>query len=140
LERGPVVLSFFLGGWSPYCALAMRAMQAWLPQFERFGAQVVAIAPEAMTEELLDYRVVIDREGAVARKFGIVVRLAGEIIEVYRQLGFNVPPVKGRDEMFVPLPATFVIDRQRTIRYAFVNPDFRRRAEPADIAAALATI
>jgi len=31
LERGPIVLSFFLGGWSPYCALAMRAMQAWLP-------------------------------------------------------------------------------------------------------------
>jgi peroxiredoxin len=82
----------------------------------------------------------VDPENRVARKFGVVVRLAGEIVEVYRQLGFNVPPAKGRDDRLVPLPATFVIDRHRTIRYAFVNADFRRRAEPADIAAALATI
>ena len=140
LERGPVVLSFFLGSWSPYCTLTMRAMQAWLPQFERFGAQVVAIAPDPIPDPILDYRVIIDPENKIARQFGVVVRLAGEIVNVYRQLGFDVPPAKGRDDRLVPLPATFVIDRQRVIRYAFVNPDFRRRAEPAEIAAALASI
>jgi peroxiredoxin len=37
----------------------------------------------------------------------------------------------------LPLPATYVIDRDGKIVYAFVETDYTKRAEPSDILAAL---
>ena len=41
------------------------------------------------------------------------------------------------DGGFIPLPATYVVDRAGIVRYAFVDIDFTRRAEPAAVVAAL---
>ena len=117
LDRGPVVMSFHLGEWFPYCALAMRAMREWQPEFEKFDAQTVFTS-----------------DNRVARKFGVVMPFHDDVAKIYRDLGFDAPLAQ---TSFVPLPATFIIDRRRVIRYAFVNPDYRRRAEPSQIARAL---
>ena len=46
LAAGPLVVSFFRGGWCPYCAATMQTMQAALPSIEAAGARFVAIWPE----------------------------------------------------------------------------------------------
>lgn len=120
LPRGPVVMSFYLGEWFPYCALANRATREWQPEFETFDAQIV------LTTDI-----------RIARRLGIVMPFHKDVASIYRGLGFDVPFT---ETTFVPLPATFVIDRRRVIRYAFVNPDYRRRAEPSDIADVLARL
>ena len=38
------------------------------------------------------------------------------------------------------MPATFVIDQSGVIRYAFVNVDFTRRAEPEEIVGVLSDL
>ena len=38
------------------------------------------------------------------------------------------------------MPATYVLDRGGTVSYAFVDADFKRRAEPAAILAALRSV
>jgi peroxiredoxin len=37
----------------------------------------------------------------------------------------------------LPLPATYVIDQADTVQWAFVDTDYTKGAEPADILAAL---
>ena len=120
LQRGPVVMNFYVGEWFPYCSLSNRAMREWLPEFEKFDAQVVRT-----------------NDVSVARKFGVVMPFQDDVARIYRDLGFDAPFTK---TTFVPLPATFVIDRRRVIRYAFANPDYRRRAEPSEIADVLAQL
>jgi peroxiredoxin len=120
LQRGPVVMSLYVGEWFPYCALTNRAMQESLPEFEKFDAQLV------LTSNI-----------RVARKLGVVMPFQNDVGRIYRDLGFGVPFT---ETTFVPLPAAFVIDRRRLIRYAFVNPDYRRRAEPSQIADVLAQL
>jgi len=39
----------------------------------------------------------------------------------------------GNSGWFIPIPATFVVDQSGLIRYAFVNVDFTRRAEPEEV-------
>ena len=40
LATGPVVLSFYRGGWCPYCNLELRALQHVLPEITRRGAKL----------------------------------------------------------------------------------------------------
>lgn len=46
LAQGPVVLTFYRGGWCPYCNLQLRAYQDILPEIERLGASLVAVSPQ----------------------------------------------------------------------------------------------
>jgi len=43
----------------------------------------------------------------------------------------------GSDSWFLTVPATFAIDREGIVRFAFVEPDFRLRADPEEVIAAL---
>src|SRR6185437_1429159 len=46
LDRGPVVISFYRGGWCPFCNLELRGLQRVLPEIVRMGASLVAISPQ----------------------------------------------------------------------------------------------
>jgi peroxiredoxin len=46
LSAGPVVLSFYRGGWCPYCNIELRGLQRVLPEIQGFGASLVAISPQ----------------------------------------------------------------------------------------------
>ncbi len=45
LERGPVILTFYRGGWCPYCNLELRAYQRLLPEISGLGANLLAVSP-----------------------------------------------------------------------------------------------
>ena len=46
LAKGPVVVTFYRGGWCPFCNLELKAYQAVLPRIVAAGASLVAISPE----------------------------------------------------------------------------------------------
>jgi peroxiredoxin len=46
--------------------------------------------------------------------------------------------MNGSEVWELPVPATYVIDRDGVIRYAFVDLNHRARAEPADVVAVAA--
>ncbi|MFE3521624.1 peroxiredoxin family protein [Streptomyces sp. NPDC059161] len=66
--------------------------------------------------------------------------LSDELGALHDTFGFDLQRVNGGHSRTLPLPATYVIDRDRTIRWAFVDTDYTVRAEPADILAALDTL
>jgi peroxiredoxin len=147
LADGPVVLSFYRGGWCPYCNLELRALQHSLPAFKGLGASLVAVSPQNPDASLstaernaLEYPVLSDAGSAVAKAFGIAFDLAEELRPVYAAFGHALPDLNGDDSWVLPIPATYVIDRDRTIVLAYVDTDYRTRLEPADIVATLAVL
>ena len=52
LKNGPVVLSWYRGGWCPYCNIQLRYLQKYLPQFKALGAILVALSPELPDKSL----------------------------------------------------------------------------------------
>ena len=114
-------------------------------EIEAAGASVVAISPElpdhvAGTVETtgVAFEVLSDHRNAVARRFGVVYQFPPELVELYRD-GFKKDLMlwNATDAYELPVPATFVVLRDATIRFAFVDPDFTKRLEPADIVCAL---
>jgi peroxiredoxin len=149
LRQGPVVISFYRGGWCPYCNLELRALQAVLPEIQARGARLIAISPELPDESLstrerneLAFPVLSDLGSTVAQSFGITFDLAAELRPIYTRFGHALPDRNGSAESggsgwVLPVPATFVIDGDGIVRLAFVDTNYRRRLDPAAILAAL---
>lgn len=144
LTKGPAVVCFYRGGWCPYCNLELRALQQALPKIRAFGAELVAISPQTPDESLstaekndLAFLVLSDVGSLVAKAFGIAFELAEELRPIYTQNGHALPDKNGDESWMLPVPATYVIDRDRMIELAFIDVDYRNRLEPAEILAAL---
>ena len=127
LARGPVVVSFFRGEWCPFCRIMLAALAEELPKIEAAGGTLLALTPEtgglALTMKTFHnarFEVLCDVD------FG--VGLAA---------GLNFPERHGNAAWCIPVPATFVLDRDGRVAWRFVDADFSHRAEPADIIAAL---
>ena len=123
----------------------MRAYQQVLDEIRAAGAELVAVSPELPDNSLstaekneLGFEVLSDLGNRVARAYGLVFRLSDEVIRVFReQLGNDLARHNGDDSWQLPVPATFVIGQDGIVQLAFVDPDYKRRLEPAEILAAL---
>lgn len=147
LASGPVVLNFYRGGWCPYCNLELRALQRALPELAAEGATLIALSPQTPDESLstaekndLAFPVLSDTGSRVARSYGIAFNLADELRPIYTSFGQALPDRNGDDSWMLPLPASYVIDRDGIIAFAYVDVDFRNRLEPATITAVLAAL
>jgi peroxiredoxin len=144
LARGSLVINFFRGNWCPYCRQTLKALEAVLPEIEAAGGQLVALTPDtghhlADTKRVqrISYEVLSDVDGAVGLQFGVLFRAPAAYREVLAGYGIDLAERHGNDGGFIPLPATYVVDRDGIVRYAFVDIDFTRRAEPSAVVAAL---
>jgi peroxiredoxin len=148
IEAGPVVVVFYRGEWCPYCNLQLRSLQDWLPRYAELGASVVAISPQAPDHGLavadkhaLGFPVLSDLDQSVAATYKVKFTLTGDLEDLQVNVFGNDPATQNADgTRSLPVPATFVIDRDRVVRAAFVSPDWRVRAEPADIETALRSL
>ncbi|MFJ9155011.1 peroxiredoxin-like family protein [Streptomyces sp. NPDC102270] len=147
LNDGPVVLTFYRGAWCPYCNIALRSLQEHHEAMTARGARLVAVSPQIPDESLtltekhdLAFDVLSDIGSETAKQYGLAFGLPDDLAAVYDKLGFDLQRVNDGHPRTLPLPATYVIDRDGTIRWAFVDTDYTTRAEPADIIATLDTL
>ena len=144
LKKGPVVISFYRGAWCPYCNLELKALNDYLPQFKTKSAQLVAISPQLPDQTLttaqkneLEFDVLSDVRNKVAQQFGLLFTLDRRIQELYTGFGIDFEQTYGDKTYQLPLPATYVINQNGIITYAFLNEDYTLRAEPSDVMTAL---
>jgi peroxiredoxin len=140
LATGPVVLTFFRGAWCPYCDLTLRAYQEVLASVQSLRATLVAVSPQSIEQTLaqiqksaLAFPVIADADNAIARSYGLVYRVSSAMESLLRGFGVELPIVNAVDSWELPVPATYVIDTSGTVRYAFVDADYRKRLEPLEL-------
>lgn len=149
LSKGPLVVSFYRGGWGPYCNFALRALQHVLPEIEDLGAHLVAISPEHSNYSLstvgkngLGFDVLTDDGLRFANELGIVWKVPEEILEWHEQhFRVFIEEFNGkgnRDEL--PIPATFVINQDGIVTWRFVEAEYWKRAEPKEVLDAVRSI
>ena len=144
LNEGPVVLSFYRGGWCPFCNLELQALQALLPEIKALGANLIGISPEtpdnSMTtveKQQLQFDVLSDVGNNTARDYGLIFTVYEEMRPLYLKWGLDVPASNGDDSWELPVPATYIIDTNCVARTAHVDKDYTKRMEPGQILAAL---
>lgn len=143
LDKGPVVLTWYRGGWCPYCNITLQELQEQIPEFDALNATILALTPEVPDSSIstkeknnLDFEILSDIGNKVGKQYGVVFELTEEVATLY-QAGFGLHEFNGDESNELPLAATYVIDQQGKIQYAFLNEDYRNRAEPSDILSAI---
>ncbi len=68
---------------------------------------------------------------------GLVSRLRDDLQAIYRRGGYDLALINDDDSWELPTPATFIVDQEGTIRWAFIDPNYMKRAEPNDLVAVL---
>lgn len=139
LNKGKVVLTWYRGNWCPYCNLTLQALQEELSNFEAHGATLIALTPELPDESIstsekhnLQFEVLSDVGNKVAKEYGIVFQLTDEVAEMYKQ-SFELNNHNGDESNTLPLAATYIINETGEIIYAFLDADYRNRAEPSEL-------
>ena len=118
LSKGRLVLSFVRGRWCPFCVSQMEAMNLMVPQIEQEGATLAAVSPQTVKQSYfmhdqhkLRFALLSDGENKVARQFGLTYRVPAMQEAVYRRAFVNLPFTNGDDSWELPIPATYIIDR-----------------------------
>jgi peroxiredoxin len=144
LARGPLVVTFFRGGWCPYCSTTLEALEAVLPALQRTGGTLVAMTPETGGRALamkrdrgLHYEVLVDVDLAIAMAFGIVFRTPPLYAALLRRRGVDLGERSGNPAWLLPVPAAFLVGADGVVARSWVNIDFTQRAEPTEIIEAL---
>jgi len=141
---GPVVVSFYRGGWCPFCSLEMAHLGRAREAIERAGARIVAISPQTpeasgATDAKLHpgFPLLCDAGGEVAAAYGLRYALEPELVAAYRAMGTDLPAANGTGDWSLPVPATYVIGPDGTVRAAHVDTDYTTRMEPRAVLEAL---
>jgi len=139
LKKGPVILTWYRGGWCPYCNIQLNHLQKFVEKFSAAGATLIALSPELPRRNIatrdrhrVSFEILTDVNNGLAKKYGGVQVLNEEVKGYYGRMGVMDYYYDRKPEEF-PVPATYVVDADFLVRYAFVEADFRRRAEPEQV-------
>jgi len=117
-----------------------------IDRFKAAGRQLVAISPEIpdssfSTKEKshLGFEVLSDVGNKVAQEYGVVYTLPSNLAEIYKDF-IDLSAYNADQTNQLPLVATYIIDSQRLIKYAFIDVDYKNRAEPSEILSVLKTL
>lgn len=146
-KSGPLVISFNRGSWCPYCVHELESWRDSLAALENAGGKLVVIAGEisgrgdALADIFEDdVEILCDVEHGAALSLGLAFHAGDDLLRRYLECGLDLSNIYGTQSGILPIPATFVVDQDGIVRYAFVDPDFRVRAEPQDVIAVVSTL
>lgn len=105
---------------------------------------MLAVVPEipgviaAFAEEhSYEFTILSDRNNELAKKLGIAFKLDDRLDALYKKFGIDLLKTQGNNNSELPLPATFVVNRNGKIILKHVDTDYTKRLEPEDVLSVL---
>ncbi len=141
LKEHTVILIFYRGHWCPFCNKHLKALQDSLPAIESRGAKVVAVSPENSTfiKKTLDkthagFTLLYDEGYNIAEAYGVNFRPDSISRFMYNtMLGAKMKESHSDDSEQLPIPATYIISKDKTIKWRHFDPDYKKRSKVSDI-------
>ena len=134
LENDKLIIAFFRGGWCPYCNLELKAFQDVLSQITTKKATLVAISPQLIeksvsmsTDSPFGFDILYDKDNTYAKELNIAFDLQASLLPYYQQLGIHLEEYNGNEENSLPIPAVFVIDKNKIVTFTFIDADYTER-------------
>jgi len=136
IAEGPAAIAFHRGHWCPYCQINARALAEADARAADVGGRIVAITPEQQqftaqhrAEAAAAYTILSDIANGYALSLNLAIWVGAEMQRFMSEFGRDLARYQGNPSWFLPIPATFVVARDGTIRARFVDPDYRRRMD-----------
>ena len=140
LQHNAVIISFFRGNWCPFCMAELTHYQEAINNNLVDSATVIAISPQGIhfnhdlkVQNNLEFRILSDKGNEIADKYGIVFTLQENIREIYKNMGADLELFNSDKTYKLPIPATYLIDKNKKIVFSSVSTNYMERADVCDI-------
>ena len=140
LKKGDVVVVFYRGQWCPFCNKQLGHLNDSLSQIMAKGATVVAVSPETMenvaktvTKTKASFPIIPDENLAIMKAYQVNFAVDSVTQTKYKAYGIDFGQANGTNGANLPVPATFIVGKDGNIKYAFFNPDYRKRPSIQEI-------
>lgn len=140
LKKGKVVLVFYRGEWCPYCNKNLKRLEDSLQLITAKGATLVAVSPEkaesivkTIEKTSAEYPILHDEDLKIMKAYDVEFEVPENTLKRYRNAGIKIDEVNGKNGNYLPVPATYIIDKEATITYRFFNQDYKKRPSVKEI-------
>ncbi len=140
LKKSKVVLVFYQGEWSPYCNKYLQKLEDSLQLIKDYGAIVIAVTPEqpesiakTIEKTKAEYLILHDTELKIMKGYEVEFEVSENALKRYRNGGIKLDEVNGKNGNYLPVPATYIIDKEGYITYRFFNQDNKKRPSVKEI-------
>lgn len=133
LETGPVMLNFFRGFWCLFCQTELEALNVIRQELEAMGCHYLAISPQRPESDVEEVQFVFDKQNLIARSFNIVYELSDDEKALLAEWDIDLDNASESGGWNLPLPATYIINQDKTVAFQFADADFRSRCCPEEL-------
>lgn len=141
LKSGPVVLIFYRGFWCPVCNKHLSQIQDSLKLITDKGVTVIAISPEKpeYLEKMADksgakFKLLYDEGYKISDAYDVTFTPSNSTLLVYNSaLGANLKETHSDDSQRLPIPATYIINKEGSIVWRQFDPNYKNRSTVDEI-------
>ncbi len=137
LEKKPVILLFYRGGWCPYCSVTLRAYELAYERILAAGGELLAVSPEnpdhrtlTVENNRLMFPVLSDIENNAAKAFRLLYEVPSMLANLMKRNNIDLAKINGSPEWVLPIPGVYVLNKRRLVVAASLDADHRKRMEP----------
>ena len=137
-----VVLFFYRGIWCPYCNKYIQNMQDSLELLSQKGVYVVGVTPQ--TDENIQktadrhhtsFSMLHDNNYTIMKAYNVDYKVSEQQMAAFQKYHLDLTKFNGNADYILPVPATYIINKNGTIVYVQFDKDYTHRASVADILA-----
>lgn len=140
LKKGKVVLVFYRGQWCPYCNRQLKKLEDSLALIKEKGATVIAVTPElpenitkTIEKTNAEFSILYDEGLKIMKAYEVEFEVPQNTVDRYRNAGIKLNELNGKNGNYLPVPATYIIDKDGNITYRFFDADYKKRPSVKDI-------
>lgn len=140
-QHDNVVLIFYRGVWCPVCRKHLSALQDSLQMLVAANTGVIVVTPEdpESVEKMANktdvtFSIIHDVGYQIMNDYGVLYTVSKETVpKWYKPVVRRSNKANGNEDGQLPVPATYVIAKDGTIKYVHYNPDYHQRASVLEI-------
>ena len=141
LKKGTVVLVFYRGQWCPYCNRQLKKLEDSLSLITGKGATLIAVTPEkpeniakTIEKTKATYPILYDEGLNIMKSYDVAYTVDDNTVQKYKGYGIDFTEVNGAlNGAHLPVPAVFVISKDRRIVFRHFDKDYTKRVSVAEI-------
>ena len=140
-KKGPVVIVFYRGNWSPYCSSYLKQLQDSLELIKKKGGQLVAITPElqegiqkTIEKTKASFPILHDDDLKMMKAYDVAFQVDDRSMGRYKNAGIDLIAINDKKNAnYLPIPAVYIVNREGTITYRFFDSDYKKRVTVKEI-------
>jgi len=139
-DHKAVVLFFYRGTWCPYCNKYIKNLQDSLEMLTKKGVYVVGVTPQTNKNisQMADkthasFSMVYDMGYGIMKAYDVNYKVGDEMMQTFKKYNLDLGKYNGNNDNILPVPATYVIDKNGKIVFVQFDKDFTRRASVSTI-------